>query len=75
MEAVGHAVKGHQRALDLVVGCGLAVDARRVAVVAEGGGRDLPAGVAVDAGLIDEEVARHVLRQAPRRVCHETFSS
>ena len=49
----------------------LTADARLVAVVAERLGRDLPAGVAVDARVIDVEVALDVLRQPTLELGHE----
>jgi hypothetical protein len=52
--------ESHQRALRLVRRFGLAIDARLLAVVAKRRGRDLAAGVAVDARRIDVEIARDV---------------
>src|SRR5262245_56300271 len=48
----------------------LAVDARLIAVVAEMGRRDLAARVAVDARVVNKEIARDVLRQSPLPVSH-----
>ena len=48
----------------------LAADARLIAVVAERRRRNLPAGVAVDAGVIDIEVALDVLRQSMLELRH-----
>src|SRR5262245_34362724 len=48
----------------------LAVDARLIAVVAEMRGRDLAARVAVESRIVNEEVARDVLRQSPLPVSH-----
>src|SRR5262249_23923618 len=48
----------------------LEVDARLITVVAEMRGRELAARVAVDARIVNEEVACDVLRQSPRPVSH-----
>ena len=47
-------------------------DCRLIADVVEDGRRDEAAGVAVDAGRIDEEIARDILRDFLCRVCHGT---
>jgi hypothetical protein len=41
-----------------------------IAVIVKVRGRDLAAGVTVDARVVDEEVARDILRQSPRSVSH-----
>jgi len=53
----------------------LAVDAGLAAVIPETGGGDLAAGVAVNAGGIDEEVAGGVLGQAVVELRHLLFDS
>jgi hypothetical protein len=60
----------HQRAPRLGGRGRLAEDARLFAVVAEDRGRYLPARVAVDARVVDVEVARHIFGQTPRRIRH-----
>src|SRR5712671_5602064 len=57
--------------MDILGGDRLTADARLVAVIAERLGRDLPAGVAVDARVIDVELALHVLRQPTFELRHE----
>jgi hypothetical protein len=47
----------HERAMQFARILRLMVDAGLAAVIAEDGGSDLAAGVAVDAGGVDEEVA------------------
>src|SRR5262249_5541492 len=64
---------GNQRSeslVDLRRGLRLAIDARLIAVIAEMRGRDLAAGAAVNARVVNEEIARGVLRQSPRSVRH-----
>ena len=53
----------------------LAVDAGLAAVIAEAGGGDLAAGVAVDAGGIYEEIAGGVLGEAVCELRHFFFDS
>src|SRR2546428_7139016 len=60
----------HARAVRLRFAGRLAVDVARVAALGEGVGRDLPAGAAVDAGRVDEEVAGDVGGQPFRDLRH-----
>src|SRR5204862_4058473 len=66
--------KRHKCAMNSLGRGRLAADARLVAVIAEGLGRDLPAGVAVDARVIDVELALDVLRQPMFELRHQCSS-
>ena len=56
--------KGHQCALYRSRGSGLVVDTRLIAVIAEALRRQLAAGVAVDAALIDVKISGDIFRES-----------
>ena len=50
---------------------GLPVNAGLSAVIAKARGRDLPAGIAINAGGVHEELALHIFRQALSDLGHD----
>src|SRR4029078_468173 len=66
----GTSNQGHQGKTRLGFGFRLVIDAALLAVVAKNRRRELAAGVAVDAGRVNEEIAGDILRQAQLNVCH-----
>ena len=69
----GASHQGHQGALQLTRAGRLALNARLTAMIVEGLGGDLAAGIAVNAGGVHEEVAGGVLRQSLLDLCHTVW--
>lgn len=61
---------GMQRRLAIVQTLGLRVNERMVSAFTKNHRRNLTAGIAVDAGRVDEEIAGHIFRNSLFNVCH-----
>jgi hypothetical protein len=64
----------HHRAFGFNISFGLVMNAALVAMIAKDLGRQLAAGVAIDAGGINEEIPRHIFRYTLLQACHDEIA-